>query len=153
MNKTERRLMLTTVRYLAIGLLLVACIGPEGQAQGTYCRPADEKSSRLIKHLTELGSSLDEPWPAARDTLKVVQVSASQVLLETREAVCKKASETYDREVVRIEGGASHIRRVYVVRVGDQYAAMDPEHQSPASEWTPVVLMDRRYLFLSVWGK
>ena len=52
-----------------------------------------------------------------------------------------------------MEGTPSAPRKLYLIKVGNTYAVMDPDHKSPLSEWRTLMLMTSKYKFLSVWGK
>ena len=117
----------------------------------TTCRPADAASARFLTHIRTIATSNEAMWSAARDTLGVPSVASSQVTLETKETTCKKAAEAYNREIQRLHGTPSQARRLYLVKVGNSYAAIDPASQSAQSEWGTVILLTGQYAYVSPW--
>ena len=143
---------------LLVALFVIAPLvrGTEGSRSGlaaTYCRAADSTSSFLISQMKRIATATEEPYTTMRDSLKIPAVSASQVTLVTQEATCKKAGERLDAEIVRLEGTPSVQRKIYLIKMGNTYAAIDTDYKTPGSEWRPMVIMTNQYKFLSVLGK
>jgi hypothetical protein len=132
--------------HLALLFVLGGMLRPV-QAQ-TVCRAADSTSAALILELGRYSSATSGDDKAMRDTLRLPLTSASDVVLVTKETTCQKANTAY-QTAVNGSGGTGLSGRVYVVKVGNVYAALDPTYNAgePGS-WT-VIILDARFKELS----
>src|SRR5512134_2684814 len=132
---------------LELAIAVLAMAPALGAAQQASClRPADASRNRLVDQLRKIYAVQEEPYQRLRDSLRVPFDLDWRIEVETREAVCKKASLAYDREIVRHDGTPSQPRRLYLVRIGPNYfAAQDPDYVAPNSEWGTVVMLTADY--------
>jgi hypothetical protein len=131
------------LRYIwPAALLALGALEMQGvQAQQPACRPADQKSELLLRDMISFATSTDPQITAVRDSLRILPVPASQVGLITDQTVCTRASAGYQQYYEGVGSGFSG--RVYVVRIGTRYAALDPDYPTTIHDppWH-VVIMD-----------
>ena len=138
--------MMNRLSYLSLLFLLSGVLRP-AQAQ-TVCRLADSTSAGLIGELGRYSSSTTVDAMAMRDTLRLTPTPASQVVLVTKETTCQKANTAY-RTAVSGSGGTGLSGRVYVVKVGQVYAVLDPTYNAGQPGSYTVVIFDSRFKELS----
>jgi len=133
-------------------LLALGALGMQAvQAQQPACRQADQRSELLLRDMIRYATSTDPEVTAVRDSLRILPVPASQVGLVTDQQVCTRASAAYQQYFEGVASGFSG--RMYIVRVGTRYAALDPEY--PTSIHDPpwhVVIMDSDFRPLAGLG-
>jgi hypothetical protein len=71
-------------------------------------------------------------------------------VLVTSESVCQKARDAYQAFFAN-RGGTGFTGRVYVIKIGTTYAALDPGYNyGDPTVWT-VEILDSRYRHLSIY--
>ena len=130
------------LRYIwPTALLALGTLGMQGvQAQQPACRLADQKSELLLRDMISYATSTDPHVTAVRESLRILPVPASQVGLVTDQTVCTRASAAYQQYYAGVASGFSG--RVYVVRIGTRYAALDPDYPTSIHDppWHVVIL-------------
>lgn len=104
------------------------------------CRAPDTYSYNLK---AELESAMASTHPFSNVLLTsrgVVRVSASQVVLVTDTAICRRAAAAFGTTM----NDANPDRQVHAVRVGIRYAVIDPDFQSTAG-WRVGVTFDSSF--------
>ena len=121
-----------------------------GALAQTVCHPADETSAALIVRLGRYSSATSGDDRIVRDSLRLAPTAANQVVLVTSESVCKNARDAHQAFFPN-RGGAGFTGRVYVIKIGMTYAALDPGYNyGDPTVWT-VEIIDSRYRHLSVY--
>jgi hypothetical protein len=113
-------------------------------AQST-CRPADEKSAVLISWLGMKSTATKGDDLLARTYLKLPLVAANELSLVTQDDTCMKARPAYE-VVANAEGGTGLSGKLWVVKVGEVFAVVDPGyHWGPEPGAWKLVVMDSTY--------
>lgn len=135
---------------LSLLLLLLTMLG-SARAQAQVCRAADDSSSYMIQLVTKFATATDPGWVAARDARGIPAVaSASNVVLITKENICKSANTAY-------QGVATGARqtlsgRVYVVQVGTSYVVFDPNYRYDVANPADIYMVfDSRWVKKSIF--
>ena len=130
---------MTTMRITALATC-VTVAGPLNAAaaaaqQTSACRGADSTGAQLIYDLSMYTTATESTFVAARDSLRLPSVPASQIALVTTSSICSKVASAYGANV---SGPASRLSgRVYVVQVGTtRYVALDPTYYYNAARPT-----------------
>jgi hypothetical protein len=136
-------------RALTVLVVLACLVRAEVAAAQSVCRAADTRSALLIKWLGTYSSATSGGLLETRNALKLPLTPANQLELATQEGTCKKVKPTYEA-AANAEGGTGLSGRLYVVKVGTVFVAVDPDYHWGADPgWWKVVTMDSRYRKLS----
>jgi hypothetical protein len=130
---------------LAMALCATAFTDLEAQS---FCRSPDQDSEILIEMMRRYATAPPGNTAIARDSLKLVPASASQVTLVSNSNTCKKANDAYKLAVPAAASGFSN--RVHVVAVGSRYAVLDPQYDYDAAGVPTIVIFDNKWKKLSV---
>lgn len=71
-------------------------------------------------------------------------MDSTKVAIVTTNRICNNVAQGYNT----VQKTPNVVRRLYVVSVGNFYAAKDPGH--PAGEWWPTVSFDSKYKFVNL---
>ena len=112
------------------------------------CRAADSTSAALIAELTKYAGATSGDNKTVRDSLHLPLTSASGVGLVTTAATCRKARAAYQAKFANTGGGAFS-GRVYVIKVGNVYAVLDPGFKYSNPEVLTVQIVDSRLSHLA----
>jgi hypothetical protein len=133
-----------------IAILAILAVATGDASALPVCRGADVESLRLIATLGRYTSDTTGGNMRVRDSLRLPALAASQVVLVTTESVCKKANAAYQSSVAGT-GGTGLTGRVYVIKIGDRYAVLDPGYNyGESGNWT-VVILDSHYNYLATY--
>jgi hypothetical protein len=135
------------MRYILI--LLAAGVAPVSTIGAQSCRGPDAVATRFISGLRLLTSSTKDYDVAQRRDFKIPVVDSTTVTLVTDNKVCQKALATYNTTV---PAGLTAATRVYVVKVGTAYVALDSDStRSKASRYA--VLKSNNYALESSYAR
>lgn len=136
------------MRY-GFALFFSVALAPVSDARAQACRGADSTSAYFVSDLRELTSStkVEDGWQ--RRDLKIPVVDSTTVTLVTDNKVCQKALATYNTTVAAGQPAAT---RVYVVKVGTVYVALDSDRPSPRAE-RYTVMKSNNYQLLAKYGR
>ncbi len=134
-----------------LALAAVACSASTGSAQVCRGAQADSMHIYIVERAKEYALATDEYFMAARDSLRILPVAEKDIVLETKETVCKNAQTAYRNRV----GGAGTgwTGRVFVVRMGpSRYLVWDPGYRySPVHPTYTHMVLSSRYEVLSIF--
>jgi hypothetical protein len=125
---------------LAVQLLpWFAILNPEPTAV-SRCREADPAAAATMHTLQALATSTDSADVLLKESLRLSLLTPDDVSLVSSEATCRRAAAELDR----VLPSRLSVRRVYVYRVGQDFAVEDPvafsgEYRGVAfftSDWT-----------------
>jgi hypothetical protein len=105
-----------------------ACVLPGAgriEAQANTCLPADTLTANRIIHLTRLMTVSDSLNGALRDSLRVSQISPSDIAVETRKQTCTRAVQALDAWATSIGDPLPSSRRLYVYKLGSFWGVED----------------------------
>jgi hypothetical protein len=129
--------------------LLLSILGLVQPLQGqSVCRSADSTSAALIRDVGRYSSATAGDDKTMRDSLRLPLTSPSQVVLVTTSSICQKANTAY-QTAVSASGGTGLSGRVYVVKVGQTYAVLDPNYNAGQPGSWSVVIFDSKFRELS----
>ena len=135
-----------------VSLVVVALTAFAGvRAQAQVCRAADDSSYDMIEMVKSFALATDSGWVAARDARGIPAVaSASNVVLVTKENLCKSANSAY--QAVATGDRQTLTGRVYVVQVGTSYVVWDPGYRyNIASPADIFMVFDSRWVKKSIF--
>jgi hypothetical protein len=130
----------TVLTHLAVQLLPWFAILSSDRFSLSRCRAADPAAAATIHTLQALATSTDSADVLLKQSLRLSLLQPGEVSLVSSEATCRRAAAELDRlSPSRLSG-----RRVYVYRVGQDFAVEDPaafpgEYRGVAfftSDWT-----------------
>jgi hypothetical protein len=134
---------------LGIILLTSALCGCTLDAQN--CRTSDPYIEDVRQEITRYTSANSGDNRAVRDSLKLPFVVASQVVLVSSDATCKKAKSAFQTYWAS-RGGTAFSPKVYVLQVGSLYAVVDSGYRyRAANPYSPVLFLDSRFKSVSVY--
>jgi hypothetical protein len=131
-------------------VLLLLTVGT-AKAQSQVCRAADDSSYDMIEMVKSYAMATDSIGQAVRDSLRIpAVVSAGDIVLITKENVCKSANNAYQSIASGARGTLSG--RVYVVQVGTSYVVWDPSYRySTADQADVFIVFDSRWARKSIF--
>jgi hypothetical protein len=130
---------------LSLAAAFVPALGVEAQA----CRAVDATANYFVTDLRELTSSTKVEDGYQRRDLKIPVVDSTTVALVTDERICQKALATLN---TTIPAGWPQATRVYVVKVGTVYVALDPDRPNPDGELY-AVMKSNNYQLLAKYAR
>lgn len=137
------------VRLLLImGSVLVVATPPAAFSQ-TVCRPADTQTASLKLDVGRYSSATAGEEKIMRDSLRLPLVPANQITGVTQEATCRKANAAL-QSLFANTGNNTFSGRVYVLKVGNSYAVVDPVYRhDPNIPVGPILVLDSHFKPLS----
>ena len=134
------------MQWLA-GALIVASPAMNAQAQAAECGAANDTSSALITDLKVWMKTENPTKVALRDRVfRIPVVPESQISLVTDRQTCSEIVKAYGR----LPEFAYTPSRVYVIRIGTEYAGYDPDRKG--GEFVAVHLFDSKYSHIGGWS-
>ena len=132
------------MQWLAGAMILAA---PGAQAQGTECGAANDTSAALITDLKGWMKTENPNKVVLRDRVFHIPVVAeSEISIVTDRRTCSEIAKAYSR----LPEFAYTPSRVYVIRIGTEYAGYDPDKKG--GEFVEVHLFDRKYSRVGGWS-
>lgn len=135
---------MTSLNRFILTALIVSLSATAADAQTSSCRAVDDHSNVMLGALRTLVTTTDPIRMQIRDTLGLSPTAPANVVVELDKRICDKIVAGMNSQL-RTVGLA---RRLYVIKVGTDYAASDPDHLS--GEWMPVVTFDKTGKFKGV---
>jgi len=129
--------------FLALALTALAWNSLEAQSSST-CRSLDADGLRFRSYVRQLVTTTDGSRIQLRTSLGLSAMDSAQVTLVTDNATCARAAQGINTA----QGTANLARQLYVVKVGQLFAAQDPGN--PSGEWWPTVTLDRKFKAIGV---
>ncbi len=136
-------------KYSIVTAVLVLGVVPRAGAQ--LCRAANDSSVDMIQMVKNYALATDSAMKVSRDSLLIPAVaSASDVVLITKGATCRKANTAYQKAATGARQTLSG--RVFVVKVGTSHVVWDPAYRFNAAYplWI-YMLFDSRWRLKSVF--
>ena len=135
---------------LATALLipLVVFLPREAHAQTYSCFSAtSDQALGLRNEVVPLVTGIDPRVIAARDTLKLLAASASQVSIVTKTSTCKSAGQAYHAAL--IPGSPEISRSMVVIKIANnRYVITDPAERQ--GEFGTVMITDGSFHLLAM---
>jgi len=132
------------------GALLALSLSALPATAQTACRPADQRSARLVQWVKNIATGTSAQAFEQRAQTKIPAVSASQVTYVTSKTVCNKALTAYNAETVMQQTATGATvqpsGQLYVVQAGNVYVVWDPVKS--AGSYAVYVVLDSRYRVL-----
>jgi hypothetical protein len=125
---------------LLITILLFAASVVRAQSS---CLPGDDNALKFRGFLRALVTSTDTVRISLRATLGL-PARETKVAIVTTDRICNNVAQGYNT----VHKTPNVVRRLYVVSVGNFYAAKDPGH--PSGGWWPTVSFDSKYKFVNL---
>lgn len=120
---------------LIFALVLTTLAGALGHSRAaasqqiSACRGPDAISSELIEQVARFAAAnpADAGLVEGRDSLGLVSVAESEIVLVSTDSICQHAAAAYTQQIPagltdRLSG------RVYVVQAGPRYVVLDPSY-------------------------
>ena len=134
------------VQWLA-GAMILATPGMSAPAQTTECGAANDTSAALIADLKAWMKTENPDRVVLRDRVFHIPVVAeSQISVVTDPRTCSEIVKAYSR----LPELAYTPSRVYVIRIGTEYAGYDPDRKG--GEFVAVHLFDSKYSHIGGWS-
>lgn len=127
---------------LLIALIALVVLPARAQTMST-CRPSDVDAQRMLRSLRELVVSTQSDRVQLRNAFLLKAIDSTNVVLVTDNAVCAKVATGINTFLTT----PNLFRHLYVVRVGNDFAAKDPGH--PWGEWWPTITLDSQFRYKS----
>ena len=131
------------MRRILLLITILVFAAPVVRAQST-CLPSDDNALKFRGFLRALVTSTDTARISLRATLGLPAMDSTKVAIVTTNRICNNVAQGYNT----VQKTPNVVRRLYVVSVGNFYAAKDPGH--PAGEWWPTVSFDSKYKFVNL---
>lgn len=140
--QTYRRMM-----QLLAGAMILAAPGMSARAQGTECGAANDTSAALIADLKAWMNTENPDRVFLRDRVfHIPVVAASEISIVTDRETCSEIARSYGR----LPEVAYAPSRLYVIRIGTEYAGYDPGRRG--GEPMEVHLFDSKYSRIGGWS-
>jgi len=122
------------------------------RAQGVSpCRDADSLSAVLVDIVTKYTAATDPYLIEARDSLRLPNVPANQVVLVSKRSVCRDAVTAY---AAHATGNTATLSgRVYVVQAGSTYIVWDPDYAYSQPDAATIMTFDLQFNLLSIFPR
>lgn len=144
-----RTIPMRAALFLSLVTVVSALPAHRAGAQGSHCRAADDDSQTLIQEVRDYATARTGPYQVTRDSLRLVLVTASQVMLVTDDSTCRRANDAYKLAVPSSPSGFSN--SVYVVAAGSRYVVLDPQYRYKGPGTGVAVVFDSKWRKLSVF--
>ena len=137
----------TRLMQLLAGAMIVTAPGMSARAQSTECGAANDTSAALITDLKAWMKTEDPDRVVLRDRVfHIPFVAESQISVVTDPRTCGEIVKAYSR----LSEFAYTPSRVYVIRIGTEYAGYDPDRKG--GEFVAVHLFDSKYTHIGGWS-
>ena len=135
-----------SMQWLA-GVLILVTPGMGARAQSTECGAENDTSAALITDLKGWIKTENPDRVALRDRVfHIPVVPESEISLVTDVRTCREIVKAYGR----LPESAYTPSRVYVIRIGSEYAGYDPDRKG--GEFVAVHLFDSKYGHIGGWS-
>ena len=134
------------MQWLA-GAMILATPAMDARAQSTECGATSDTTAALITDLKAWMNTENPNRVALRDRVFHIPVVAeSEISIVTDRRTCSEIAKAYGR----LPELAYTPSRVFVIRIGTEYAGYDPDRKS--GEFVEVHLFDSKYSRIGGWS-
>jgi hypothetical protein len=133
-----------TLAYLGAMLWLAGARPLVAQGSISACQPYDANAEQLYQQVVRIATSTDSVYVAMRAKFGIPQTPLNQIERVNDKTTCGKAVSAINSTMStpRLE------RTIYLLRVGTNYATIDPAER--AGEWRPIFFFNGSWRYLGM---
>jgi hypothetical protein len=143
--------MLRSIALLALGLSVAIATNVGAQTPPQHCHAdlTDETLNYVLRRAKQISTDSAPVYQQVRDSIwKIPRLAASDIAVVSDEQVCQQALAAYDADVP--PDGVARQRRLYVIRLGADYLAVDSTQKF--GQWLTGIVLSPAFVRKS-WGR